>query len=397
MNQKISRSTGKAFLADWDFIQSLSGEDCCYCLTEQQAGWLLVQCIYASWLTRWYAVDEQQISLDWIEAFQADMEYRLMNPCCDDQPLTRFTATGLMEVSFDNGLTWSPATANDDPRLAVSLAPQLPGADGDTKRCNAAAAGRAYYESLADQLIADSAAWGSIFAMTAALVALIFVIIFTAPTGSFVVLIPLLIGLISALVTGGSAAFDAAMTDAVWDTFECILYCRMRDDASFSNGEWQTVKSDVANQLTGIAVNFLVGVIDAQGAHALTNAVRSDPAAVGDCDECACAEGCDWVVGIGTIISEDDAQITIASAPHAGDGNKPYVALAAPGAAGTRCCTLVDVEALITPGSHVFIVAATCGSETLVFEPPVYEGQDWAFINFHTEVVGDNFTYRFTK
>lgn len=275
----------------------------------------------------------------------------------------RFTSDGMMEVSTDGGETWVPATSVNDPRLAIPLAPPLPGDDGETKRCNAAAAGVAYLMNMQADL---SAQLGAGIGLTALGVAIGIILVAILSGGTALVLIALFAPLAIALVGVTSAAFDAAFDADVWDRLLCNLFCNASDDGSFSLAGWQLVKLGVLADESGLAERFLYDIINTMGHVGLTNAMRSNPDAVGDCGDCVCVGGCDldnWDTypggNHGVVVSRDEETGVITLSTTTIQGGQYYIGLQTSDPINL-CCYTVDIQ---TAGGFVNTWAIwPCGS-----------------------------------
>jgi len=207
--------------------------------------------------------------------------------CCPEVTNSYYDENGILQVSYDGGLTYEPAPS--DPRFSAPLAPPLTSTEGDTRRCEAANNVVGYMKSTADQLIADALLWGEISGMIGAIIAIIFVLL---EIGSGGALTPLLLALSAALLGTGQAAFDAAMTTDVYDSLLCIVYCHTPDNGSYTAANWQQIKAEIAAQITGIAEKFLYDTVNAMGLAGMTNASRTGLSYGGDCDSCVCSNLC---------------------------------------------------------------------------------------------------------
>lgn len=214
----------------------------------------------------------------------------MTNNCCDDLPAQfRFNGAGELERSTDGGSTWDAAPGYD-PRRTATLLP----ATGDNE-CASAAHVRHQLKAMADQLGADVAAWSGVGGLLAAAAAVLIFIGGTALSGG--VLAPLLLGLVTSVLIGGRAAFVAAMTETVWDKFECIIFCNIQPDGTFLDGDITAIKGAINAQITGVAAKYLSDNVNLLGAAGLTNMARSGGGTAGECDDCGC--GCDpmlWTI-----------------------------------------------------------------------------------------------------
>lgn len=226
--------------------------------------------------------------------------------CCDDPPaLLRYNADNELERSTDGGATWTAAPGYD-PRNNAPQYPPLPGDDGDDKKCQAATNIRQHTKEQADKLAADAGAWGGISDMIAALLAILF---FIGVFGTLGAATPLLVAFAGAILYAGQAAFDAAMTTDVYDTFKCIVYCHIEDDGSFTDDDLAAIISDIKVQLTGIAVDFLVHTVTVLGKIGLANMGKTASGTTGDCSACDCSDVCpvEWTFyGVTDVVQDPD-------------------------------------------------------------------------------------------
>jgi hypothetical protein len=178
------------------------------------------------------------------------------------------------EVQAWNGSAWVSAP-EADPRSSPQfrLAPLV----GD-HRCDAAHRMRLQIEENLDTAIAFESA-ASISTS------------FLFSLGLLVVKIGSIVGLLliiaDALLSIGVAVIISAMTSAVYDELECILYCRLETNGQLTNEELVNVRSDVTDLIGGVAGVVLNLMFDAFGAVMLSNAAvqRTE---TGDCSACEC-------------------------------------------------------------------------------------------------------------
>lgn len=205
--------------------------------------------------------------------------------CCDD-PIYRYNADGVREVSRDGGETWTTDTG--DPRVSGTILPPPLWLDPEGgNECEGAASARASIETALNQIFNTGVDVG-----LPALIGLVQAILcaFLGPAGCAISSIVTSIAL--ALIEVGAEILEDAMTDDVYDDFQCILFCNIAGDATFSEAAWQQVKSDIVDQFSGDPRFVLWNVVNAIGAVGLTNAARMAIAGTGDCDDCDCTEGC---------------------------------------------------------------------------------------------------------
>lgn len=205
------------------------------------------------------------------------------NGCgCRTPDLTRITADGIIEVSFDDGATWE--RIDEDVRFDGPIFPPLVGIPIGGTACAGAKSGREAFRLIRDRIISIEA-FGSDIANVIAII-LGVVSAFLPLIGQVAVM--LLTALAILLIAAGKAAFQAAITEATLEQFKCILFCHIRPDASFSEAGWQAVKADIVQQMDGIVEGFYWNLTNTIGVVGLTNACRAFPGLAGDCDSCPC-------------------------------------------------------------------------------------------------------------
>jgi hypothetical protein len=275
-----NRRNWKGEVVDYDAIKAYAERECSYCLTDAQVAVLAGVIEPLGWATRWQS-DTQPIDPSWVEEFRNDIQRRLAMSCCGDEtPIQyRWNEDGELEKSSDGGETWE-AAPQDDPRNNSTIFPPIPGADGSDKMCNAATgAAQLVKEQVGDQLTDDMARY--------TLQQLIedWVGTMVQTSNIFEALIRVATNQIFALVI---AVVRPALTDPVYHQLACILNCHIATDASFSDAGWEAVRSDILNQITGVAGIFLEHLVYMLGRVGLTNLARNAPAASGDCSDCEC-------------------------------------------------------------------------------------------------------------
>jgi len=300
--------------------------------------------------------------------------------CGSDVPdQTRINENGLIEVSFDDGQTWSVTDA--DPRFNSPIFPPLFGPPGPDLRCSGALSGREFMRLSVEYIATNTALWQNIFALIAGLIGML--------SSLFPIVGTIVVGIITAIAMAifafGRAAFEAAMTSTVLDTYKCILFCNIEDDASFTSAGWQGVKQDVVSQLDGIPEAFFWNMTNSLGPVGLTNACRSFPGLAGSCSTCGCQESCTdiWVIE-GDVVS-DDGETIIINSVFVPERNRHEIAweFGLPNIGG-GCCYIQT--AFVSGGWMPGNVWYDCEGNT-VFNPLV-GGQCWKAMQIWNDVGG---------
>ena len=184
--------------------------------------------------------------------------------CCPKPTNLRYTEDGVLEVSYDNGVTWSPAPELD-PRQSGIIFPPITGTDGAAKRCAAAASAQEFVkQNLIDELESGQG-YAAIYDAAVGIIAILGV------TG----IGALIAAIVAAIFTAGIIVVQAAFTTEVWTDFRCILYCRISNDGSFTPASWELVKSDILSHFSGIVSAVLYNWVNSVGVVGLTNSARS--------------------------------------------------------------------------------------------------------------------------
>jgi hypothetical protein len=199
--------------------------------------------------------------------------------CCPEPTNQRYNSDGILEVSYDGGITYDPAPALDD-RFSGAIQPPILGEDGSEKACAAAASAEEFVKLNLIEELTEGESYAQISAAMVALIAALGV------TG-----IGLLVGAAAAAIfAAGVSAVQAAFTTEVWTDFRCILYCRILPDGSFDEAGWQLVKQEIVNHYDGVVEVILWNWVNAVGVVGLTNAARSGFVATADCTSCECGD-----------------------------------------------------------------------------------------------------------
>lgn len=314
--------------------------------------------------------------------------------CCPEPTNVRYNENGELEVSYDGGITWEPSPA-DDSRLSGAIAPPLPGADGEAKKCTGAKSAQEYVKTAFLQDLQDGATYADLNAAAVAIVAALGV------TGVGI----LIAAAVAAIFILGVSATQAAFTSEVWSDFKCILYCNMEDDASFTVSGWNAVKADVLSTFTGIVSAVLYNWVNSVGVVGLTNSARSHFEGEGDCTDCECVPTCEDPARftLGTVIGQGftgggDPYFDVVSGVNPIDGSSTII-WGEMGVESSVCCTWLQSEVLEGDcvGSKGRYVTFTGTTEQVPFESeaPAADISAFAFQQ-NGCLFGSTFTVRFT-
>jgi len=105
--------------------------------------------------------------------------------------------------------------------------------------------------------------------------------------GAYAIFISLALGIGDQMVGFGTAAITAALTDPVWDTFKCILYCNMNSSGRLRVGGFEQVMADVNDQIGGIGATILNAMLSLAGEGGVNN-LAAIGTSTGDCSACGC-------------------------------------------------------------------------------------------------------------
>lgn len=187
----------------------------------------------------------------------------------------RYNPSGdVVEVLIDG--VWTPAPESD-PRKQTTLPPRI---TADTK-CDAAASVADALENQITQIITaiDNAS-------TAFTIAGIILSIFSF--GVFAIFVSIALAIADAMIGYGSAAIEAALPPAAFDTLKCILYCYMDDNGRISEGDMTNIFADVGDQVGGIGAGIINDMLSLAGVGGLNN-LAAVGTSTGDCSACDCA------------------------------------------------------------------------------------------------------------
>lgn len=234
---------------------------------------------------------------------------------CDDKPTRqRINDDGLLEVSYDDGVTWQVDTT-DDPRFSNPILPPPDGAPDACARANSiVTAIRELQQNEYEALLAGTNLAQTIYNLLAAFIGIVIVV----PVAIIPAIIALLISAaVNFILDMIPEDFDNAFTEETWQDLLCILYCEMSTDGSFSQTQWMTVKNRVVSEIGGYAgITWLHDVINLMGAVGLTNAARLGYGGTRDCSECDCTNT--WCYEFDFVLNDGGWETFASSGVHFG-------------------------------------------------------------------------------
>jgi len=203
---------------------------------------------------------------------------------CKSPTLQRINENGFIEQSFDGGLTWTRFP--DDARFNGPIFPPLVGPVVGTVPCAGAKSATEAMRLEIELFKTNNTAWESILGLITVLLGIL-----TALIGPGAVAV---MGIVTAflfvLFQFGQAAFIAHDWTPDLELYKCILFCNISADASFTEAQWQQVKSDIVEQMDGLVEAWFWNHVNALGTVGLTNSARIFGSLAGDCSECNCGE-----------------------------------------------------------------------------------------------------------
>lgn len=359
----FDRGNNKAIILGYDEIIASpnSVKSCLYCLQQNEVEALIAVLEPLEWVTRWFSETNAFIDPNVVYNFSAVIQGKLMNGCCGDIPLTRFTADGTFQESDDGGITWFDALS-DDPRNGTIGFPPVAGDDGDDKKCAGANSLVTYFKNAQISIKNAKDAEASAADISAIIVGIL-IVVGVITGGWMFAFIGELIALIYANLT--AAEWDAAFTTDTWQKLVCIFFDNMQDDASFTLAGWETVIGAVeAAGFSSTAVDFLTSTIKALRETGLSNVARSS---YGGALDCTCSDNCSSIASwneqiagvLGTIVDRDDTSITVAADFYTGGG---YYATSITTGDPDVCCTLIGLI-LISGTKYDNAAWSTCGHD----------------------------------
>lgn len=232
--------------------------------------------------------------------------------CCPT-PIIQINADGSISVSYDGGVTYTPATT-EDPRTTAPKLPPVDDGDAD-KKCKAANRVVAQLQELqtqwADQLGAGLTIVQLSLALAAALIAAFW-------TGGVTIglIAPILLNLAAAIAGTGKEAYNDLFTDDIWNTLLCDIYCSVGEDGQFTTSQFNDLRSQLDTDFSGTVALAFSSALNAWQVDGLNNAAKVPTSLNMACDDCDCNRTCSskYTVGgdgYGELLSSTEDTITV--------------------------------------------------------------------------------------
>jgi len=324
-----------------------------YCLTASQAKALIAVIEPYRFVTRWFHDDDPDFVL--VSQFVNDTQRRLMMPCCPDDLIFTYDADGNLEVSTDGGTTYNPAPQDDIRINPPVVFPEPPDEEGVDELC-LAADGMVILirEGVTDNLTDDMSRYtlGQLIGD--------WVSTMIGTSNPFTALVTIVANQIFALLI---SAVRSALTDDVFARLKCIFSAHISSDKSFDVSSWETVRTQILSEITGIAGVFLEHLVYLLGSGGLTNLARS-MAGVSDSGCCPACSVDIWSiinydgVDVGIITSVGFDYLIVQGTSHPDFGTPYNVMLITTG--DNDCCGITSIE--ILTGSDVEYFGRDCGT-----------------------------------
>lgn len=262
---------------------------------------------------------------------------------CNGEPVYRNAADGVQQVSNDQGETWQDSLT-DTRNYGSIFPPPLWLIDGGENKCKGAISARINAKFAIDKFLDVVLDQG-----LALIISDLNAIMCFITAGLACDVASFLFGIARMLIDLGVELIREEMSSAIYERFQCVVFCNIGDDASFSIAQWQSLKDDIQAQFTGDPRLVLWNFVNAAGASGMTALARLSVDVEGNCDSCACACGNPHVGIAGTsFVRRDDLgagwyQVTCTGSEENPPGYYAEVLL-------SDCCRFVEYE--ISEGSE---------------------------------------------
>lgn len=175
----------------------------------------------------------------------------------------------------DMGSTWVDSPTQD-PRSSTIF--QVPARTGGDPKCDSAQQMHDRVKHMLDAIIASSDILQAINSVVA-VIAVFFL--------DFGIIIEAIWAIVSAIFSVGTTTLNAALTEAVYANFLCILYCNIGTDGTVTAAQFAIIEARINSDIGGVAAFALTQALDSIGFVGLTNAGALGEV-TGDCSACEC-------------------------------------------------------------------------------------------------------------
>lgn len=274
----------------------------------------------------------------------------------------RYNETTDQFESLVNG-DWVENPAGD-PRKQTTLPPRLTA----NPACDAAESVRAAFEGQIDGILIAIDNGATVFAIAGTILGLF-------AFGPFGVFISIALFIADQMLSAGTTALSAALTDPVWDEFVCILFCEMDSQGRLSAVGMDNVVAQVASDIGGLAAAIINSMLNLAGEGGVNN-LASLGASTGDCDDCSCVDPCAdadsfYAATVNSVTDNGDGTVTVNVSSVDNGAGVQYVGWGDRTDAGSPCCTFLNLEIVGGGAGSLGGALQECGSATEFGVPPV--------------------------
>jgi len=245
-----------------------------------------------------------------IAMFQEQGECGMANNCCPEPYIIQRVdpTTHLVQVSSDNGTTWTPQPGGL-PTYIVEPPPPITAGTVSTK-CDAANNAMDNVQAWIDHVTNDFDTATSILSFAGAvleaiLVAVVTILSLGTLTAVEAAVLPIIGAACAAAFAAGKTAFVDYWTSDNKEKILCAFFCTIGDDGSFTDAQFTEAWNKINTNLPGNpAKNLLLGFLTSVGRQGLNNMAAQGTNSGTDCTlcDCDCMDNCTdtWTVRFGT-------------------------------------------------------------------------------------------------
>lgn len=196
--------------------------------------------------------------------------------------------TGRLEISVDNGVTWTQDPQDPGVTAIQMIPPVTSGAAAD--KCNAAANARNSVEDWVAEINAQKELGVSLLEfVTAVALAVVSVFLELATLGTATALIiPIILAVAKLVYEMDNATFANYWTTDVYDSITCAFYCNMLPSGSIPEENFFSVITQIVLTTTGgTQQKALINMLLARGIVGMNN-MASIGTGTADCSDCDC-------------------------------------------------------------------------------------------------------------